>query len=230
MTFFLLPGPRGSGFHWNAQPRKDTHGVRVRPAVPDGGGRSGRSVGDGAFRAAPRIGRSPGSDPLAGCACLLGRPGSADLVSVPALRRVSSWPIWFGRSDRADQGIESIIGTDERVRVKNTLAFPGSATVLIRQFGRLHCTGWMVSKDTLMTAGHCVRDGGSDGEWTAGLTFVPGSNGGDAPFGVCRSRRTTRSPAGTPTETGSTTARSSSWTAPSATPSDGSACGCRPAT
>ncbi len=96
---------------------------------------------------------------------LVSSDGRVLLTSSPS-RRSAEFP--RGRSGSvgrtgADQGIESIIGTDERVRVKNTLAFPGSATVLIRQFGRLHCTGWMVSKDTLMTAGHCVRDGGSDG-------------------------------------------------------------------
>ncbi|MDQ2756068.1 MAG: trypsin-like serine protease [Actinomycetota bacterium] len=85
---------------------------------------------------------------------------------------------------------DSVIGTDNRFQVTATTSYPSSATVLILRNGRLHCTGWMISKDTMLTAGHCVHTGGSSGSWYSGLTFRPGSNGGTAPFGTYSSRGT----------------------------------------
>jgi glutamyl endopeptidase len=82
----------------------------------------------------------------------------------------------------------SVIGTDSRFQVTATTSFPNSAVVLIRKSGSLWCTGFMVGKDTLVSAGHCVTDG--HGTWYSGLTFTPGSNGGTAPFGSCSSRGT----------------------------------------
>lgn len=84
----------------------------------------------------------------------------------------------------------SIIGTDSRFRVTPTTSFPYRATVLILRNGNLQCTGWMISKDTMLTAGHCVRSGGSGGSWYSGLTFRPGSDGGTAPYGTLTSRGT----------------------------------------
>ena len=84
----------------------------------------------------------------------------------------------------------SIIGTDSRFRVTPTTSFPYRATVLILRNGNLHCTGWMISKDTMLTAGHCVHTGGSGGSWYSGLTFRPGSDGGTAPYGTLTSRGT----------------------------------------
>jgi glutamyl endopeptidase len=84
----------------------------------------------------------------------------------------------------------SIIGPDNRYRINPTTGFPARATVLINRNGSLHCTGWMVSKDTLLTAGHCVHTGGSGGSWYSGLSFRAGSNGGTAPYGTCLSRGT----------------------------------------
>ncbi len=80
----------------------------------------------------------------------------------------------------------SVIGSDSRTRVTATTTYPNSAIVLINRNGGLWCTGWMVGKDTLLSAGHCVTDGA--GTWYSGLTFVPGSNGGNAPFGTCGAR------------------------------------------
>ncbi|HEU5266698.1 MAG TPA: trypsin-like serine protease [Jatrophihabitans sp.] len=81
----------------------------------------------------------------------------------------------------------SIIGSDSRTQVTATTTFPNSAVVLINRSGiGLWCTGWMVGKDTLLSAGHCVTDGA--GTWYSGLSFVPGSNGGNAPFGTCYPR------------------------------------------
>jgi glutamyl endopeptidase len=82
---------------------------------------------------------------------------------------------------------KSVIGTDSRTQVTATTTFPNSAIVLINRSGiGLWCTGWMVGKDTLLSAGHCVTNGA--GTWYSGLSFVPGSNGGNAPFGTCYPR------------------------------------------
>lgn len=84
----------------------------------------------------------------------------------------------------------SVIGADNRFQVTATTSYPFSSTVLIERNGALHCTGWMISKDTMLTAGHCVHTGGSGGSWYSGLTFKPGSNGGTAPYGTYTSRGT----------------------------------------
>lgn len=81
----------------------------------------------------------------------------------------------------------SIIGTDDRFRITATTSFPASAIVLINSNGNQWCTGEMISKDTLLTAGHCVVE---NGVWTSGLSFTPGSNDGSAPYGTCYSRGT----------------------------------------
>lgn len=83
----------------------------------------------------------------------------------------------------------SIIGTDNRVRVTLTTSYPARAIVLINRNGNLHCTGWLVSKNTVLTAGHCVHTGGSTGTWYSGLTFRPGNDGNTAPYGTCSPRR-----------------------------------------
>lgn len=85
---------------------------------------------------------------------------------------------------------ESIVGIDTRVRITPTTSYPARATGLINLNGRLHCTGWLVSKDTILTAGHCVHTGGAGGTWYSGLTFLAGSDGGTAPYGTCQPRGT----------------------------------------
>lgn len=77
----------------------------------------------------------------------------------------------------------TIIDEDDRVRLTETRAFPNSAIVYIHKAGRQYCTGWMVSEDTLVTAGHCLYDP-IVGSWTTGLEFSPGANGDERPFGT----------------------------------------------
>jgi glutamyl endopeptidase len=80
----------------------------------------------------------------------------------------------------------SVIGSDDRSQVSPTTGSPARSTVLITRNGNLHCTGWMISADTLLTAGHCVYTGGSGGSWYTGLEFTPASDGGTAPYGTCQ--------------------------------------------
>jgi glutamyl endopeptidase len=85
---------------------------------------------------------------------------------------------------------ESIIGTDDRAQVTPTTSYPARAIGLINRNGVLHCTGWLISRDTILTAGHCVHTGGSAGTWYSGLTFRVGSDGNTAPYGTCSPRGT----------------------------------------
>ncbi|MDO4784927.1 MAG: trypsin-like serine protease [Propionibacteriaceae bacterium] len=83
---------------------------------------------------------------------------------------------------------DSVIPPDGRHRVYNTTAFPNSAIVFIQRGGGHHCTGWMVSADTLVTAGHCLYDTRSQ-SWYRGLEFVPGANGRHQPYGSARAAK-----------------------------------------
>jgi V8-like Glu-specific endopeptidase len=53
---------------------------------------------------------------------------------------------------QAPVGIESVIGQDNRSRVSPTTAFPARTTVLVT-FSAGRCTGWLISKDTVIPAG-----------------------------------------------------------------------------
>jgi glutamyl endopeptidase len=87
---------------------------------------------------------------------------------------------------------ESIIGTDSRKQITNTRVYPARATaqILFKQrtsdSGYYLCTGWLVNKNTLVTAGHCVATGDGSALF-AKSTYViaPGKNGNTAPYGVC---------------------------------------------
>jgi glutamyl endopeptidase len=87
---------------------------------------------------------------------------------------------------------ESVIGTDGRTKVTNTKTFPARATVIIL-FDNFLCSGWLVNRNTVVTAGHCVADG--DGTPLFDRTtyqIAPGYNESAnpaAPYGVCGARR-----------------------------------------
>lgn len=85
-------------------------------------------------------------------------------------------------------GTESIIGTDDRVRISPATSFPASAVVQITRNGSAHCTGWMYGPDIVATAGHCVNEGGG-GAWYSGLVVWPGRDGSSAPYGSCTVRQ-----------------------------------------
>lgn len=80
---------------------------------------------------------------------------------------------------------ESIIGTDERVQVTNTAAYPNSAIVYLEVSfpnGDGSCTGWMIGPHTLATAAHCVYLSGFGG-WATNIKVFPGRSGDITPFG-----------------------------------------------
>ncbi len=89
-------------------------------------------------------------------------------------------------------GTESIIGADKRKLVKNTKKYPYRAVVLITfdtGSGGARCTGWMINKDTAVTAGHCVYEPGIGFYSTGSYRIFPGYTGSTAPFGNCHAKR-----------------------------------------
>jgi len=92
----------------------------------------------------------------------------------------------FGQT-LGEVGINAIIGADDRYRTTPTNWWPPTATVqltrLINGVRTQYCTGWMISASTLVTAGHCVYNGG----WFSGqgVLVYPGRDAGSTPFGSC---------------------------------------------
>ena len=86
---------------------------------------------------------------------------------------------------------ESVIGTDGRTQVTNTTTYPQRAIAQILFNGGSLCTGWLISANTLATAGHCVHQGvgGSAGFYPVGTYVVrPGRNGATSPYGSCTAK------------------------------------------
>jgi glutamyl endopeptidase len=125
---------------------------------------------------------------------------SRDIAPGPAGGNDLAWPAYEGtgkpvNSPVADEpipppvdsglGVETIIGLDKRVQVTDTTAFPARATALIT-FGGGSCTGFMIGKDTVATAGHCVYESGA---WRTNVEVYPGRNGSSSPYGSCAARQ-----------------------------------------
>ncbi|GIJ06792.1 trypsin-like serine peptidase [Micromonospora andamanensis] len=98
-------------------------------------------------------------------------------------------------SDGDSIGIQSVIGTDNRVRVDPTTVFPSSAIVQIVRTtngSTWGCTGWLYGPSIIATAGHCVHPGGGQ-NGGGGNNFyprgdfqiIPGRNGASTPYGTC---------------------------------------------
>lgn len=81
---------------------------------------------------------------------------------------------------------ESIINWDSRTRGYTT-TYPNRAIVFIEYNGSHMCTGWMISANTIATAGHCVHSGGRTGAWYTASKYkiYPGRDGTVSPYGYC---------------------------------------------
>lgn len=90
---------------------------------------------------------------------------------------------------------ESVLGTDERVRVQNTTQIPWrlNASLLITAADNSQWigTGWFISPRTLVTAGHVVhiKNSGRPGRdgFVKKIQVIPGRNGSQMPFGALTS-------------------------------------------
>jgi glutamyl endopeptidase len=87
---------------------------------------------------------------------------------------------------------EAVLGPDRRFRLyPRESGFPYRAIgyLTFTQSGfEFSCTAFLISKDTVATAGHCVHEG-SGGGWSRDVKFYPAFNNGVAPFGSCGARR-----------------------------------------
>jgi glutamyl endopeptidase len=83
---------------------------------------------------------------------------------------------------------ETVIGADDRTRVANTATYPERANVLIALPGG-RCSGAMIGRNLVITAGHCVHGGGSSGAWVTSATVYPGRSGVFSPFGSCQAKK-----------------------------------------
>ncbi len=87
---------------------------------------------------------------------------------------------------------ESVIGVDGRVRVADTTVYPHRAIgqLDIVEDGQVsYCTGWLIDKNTVVTAGHCAYNPGGANDPIDSATFIPGRdhNGISSygPYGFC---------------------------------------------
>ncbi|APU12320.1 V8-like Glu-specific endopeptidase [Actinoalloteichus sp. GBA129-24] len=81
----------------------------------------------------------------------------------------------------------SIFDPDQRSQVSVTTTFPSRAVVHTTATGRGGCSGFLVSSDTVLTAGHCLHPGGtgSAGDFYTNVQVFPGRNGSSLPYGSC---------------------------------------------
>ncbi|HEU5476186.1 MAG TPA: trypsin-like serine protease [Actinophytocola sp.] len=75
----------------------------------------------------------------------------------------------------------TVIPPDGRVQEAVPASYPWGAIAHLAT-NKGDCTGFMLSRDVLVTAGHCVHWNGS---WVTSYTVTPGRTGGSAPFGSC---------------------------------------------
>ncbi len=122
----------------------------------------------------------------------LSRLGVKTNVTQQELESIKKLPVMSANgpiSADSAESAEAIIGVDRRQRLYTT-TYPARATVLIT-FSGGRCTGFLINRNTVATAGHCVHTGGPGGSWRPRSTFriYPGYNTNTAPYGSCTARR-----------------------------------------
>ncbi len=95
----------------------------------------------------------------------------------------------FGPAEQGQPSPESVIGTDDRVRIVDTAVYPWRvhASLLIQMTDGSFAsgTGFFIGPRTVITAGHCVfvQGTGPSRGWVRSVTVMPGRNGTSLPYG-----------------------------------------------
>ena len=125
-----------------------------------------------------------GTDPASGANRTRGRVESVDPeATVP----------------RSGPGTRSVIGEDDRRLIPATTVYPNRSIAHLTMdlspggvIGRYLCSGFLIDRNTLLTSGHCVHEGGtgSTADFATNMTITLGrGRGGNpdaAPYGTCR--------------------------------------------
>ncbi|WP_439397272.1 trypsin-like serine peptidase [Bradyrhizobium sp. PMVTL-01] len=100
----------------------------------------------------------------------------------------------FGKSDIKIKpkgvrvGNETVLGTDDRVRITNTKAPPWRKIAGLKlkprppQTSSYIGTGWFIGPKTLLTAGHCVYSPSDFNGWIGSIEVSPAQDAGVSPF------------------------------------------------
>jgi len=97
----------------------------------------------------------------------------------------------------AEAVAESVIGTDDRVRITNTGSYPWRAHASLRITAADDSlwigTGWFIGPNLLVTAGHVVyiKNSGVPGRdgWVKRMVVMPGRDGANLPYGSVNGSR-----------------------------------------
>jgi glutamyl endopeptidase len=88
--------------------------------------------------------------------------------------------------------LESIIGADERTRIRETEETPWRMVCALEiegPWGNFVGTGWLAGPRTIITAGHCVFDSTQMGGWAKKIRISPGRDGDERPVAPVESEK-----------------------------------------
>jgi glutamyl endopeptidase len=107
------------------------------------------------------------------------------VAPTPPPAAASFLPGFAGRADGILPG--TLSDGDGLKRVTDTAVYPYRAIALIKLYfrrgGPTYCTGFLISKDLVVTAGHCVDN--LTYRLTTRAVVTPGDDAGDRPYGSC---------------------------------------------
>ena len=84
---------------------------------------------------------------------------------------------------------DGVIGEDARIRITDTTSTPYRRIVYFTFKNGIwdsHCSGWLISADTVATAGHCVY---ASARWVTNVRVYPARDGSVTPYGSCGAKR-----------------------------------------